>query len=67
MGLGSSKLSISELVFFSLASLGKPLELVVIEFSLIFKSVSLLFTSVKAEAVHVCVGFLMQSSLANQY
>lgn len=67
MGLGRSKLSISELFFFSLASLGKPLELVVIEFSLIFKSVSLLFTSVKAEAVHVCVGFLTQSSLANQY
>lgn len=53
--------------FFSLASLGKPLGLVVIEISLIFKSVFLLFTNVKAEAAHVCVGFLTQSSLANQY
>lgn len=66
MGLGSSKLNISELFFFS-ASLGRPLGLVVIEISLIFKSVFLLFTNVKAETAHVCVGFLTQSSLANQY
>lgn len=37
MGLGSSKLSISECVF-SLISLGKPLGLLIIEISLIFKS-----------------------------
>lgn len=67
LGLGSNKLNDSELIFFSLSSLGKPLGLAVIEISLIFKSVFLLFTNVKAVASHVCVGFLTQSSLANQY
>lgn len=63
--VAASRISLN--CFFSLASLGKPLGLVVIEISLIFKSVFLLFTNVKAEAAHVCVGFLTQSSLANQY
>lgn len=67
MGLGSSKLDVSELIFFFSCFLRETLGLVVIEISGIFKSVFLLCTNVEAEAAHVFVGFLTQSSLANQY